>query len=78
MQTIQTAPKDGTKIFIWHPLWDCAPIAWWEFNQDANCWGWEYDDSLYLGGYDEGWLGYDDDPMPTHWWPVPQTESEQR
>jgi hypothetical protein len=69
---IETAPKDGTEIFIWREGWHCAPVAKWEYNVDADAYGWTIDEEVYLGQCDEGWLGYvDDDPMPTHWMPLP-------
>lgn len=74
---IATAPRDGTEIFIWREGWHCAPVAKWEYNVDADAYGWTIDDEVYLGQCDEGWLGYvDDAPMPTYWWLTPPKEDD--
>lgn len=69
---IETAPKDGTEIFIWRENWDFAPLAFWG-NLCPNEYpdGWVLGDGVYCGGNEDGFLGWDDDPMPTHWWPAP-------
>jgi hypothetical protein len=79
---IETAPKDGTPVFIWCRGWDSAPIAsWGEYpanpvmgSNEESVWmeGWLIEDCHFYGGHEEGFLGWNDDPMPTHWSPVPE------
>lgn len=81
-QPIDTAPRDGTPIFIWRHGWECAPIAWWgrypEIVQDAEgndttMYGWILEKYFrFCPGFEEGFLGWDDDPMPTRWMPLPE------
>lgn len=28
-QPIETAPKDGTRVLVWHPYWNAASTAQW-------------------------------------------------
>lgn len=75
-QPIETAPKDGTKIFIFRDGWDYAPVACWDLvDADEDAFGaWTFDDRLSLG-VGEGVLGWNEDiedgSMPTHWMPMP-------
>lgn len=72
LQPIETAPKDGTKVFLW---WDgdFAPVAMWrdgKWNLDMlayrNC------PPLVLDELRK-WCAYE----PTHWFPLPEaTEVE--
>ena len=80
-QPIETAPKDGTRIVIGRADWDCFPVAvWMEYPQnpvvDANgndTWmsGWGYDVACLSLGFEDYWLGWGEDPMPTHWTSLP-------
>jgi hypothetical protein len=80
-QDIATAPKDGTDIFIYRKDWDCAPVAqWMDYPSnpvlDASgdySWmqGWGHDTMFFCVGEEDYWLGWDGDPMPTHWMPLP-------
>jgi hypothetical protein len=80
-QKIETAPKDGTEIFITHPSWHGAVQAKWEFNDyidgaEQQVWlvGWCFDEWTRLHGLvceEEGFLGWDTEIMPTHWAPLP-------
>lgn len=80
-QPIETAPKDGTEIVLYRKGWGVCPVAvWMEYTGNPICddegndyWmsGWGFDTDIFLGGHEEGWLGWDDDPMPTHWMPLP-------
>ena len=80
-QDIATAPKDGTSIFIYRKDWDCAPVAqWMDYPSnpvlDASgdySWmqGWGHDTMFFCVGEEDYWLGWDGDPMPTHWMPLP-------
>ena len=82
---IETAPKDGTDIVIAHPDWDSFPIAqWMEYpgnpvldgeGNTAWMWGWGHDSTGFTYGHEDYWLGWDDDPMPTHWMPRPKPEA---
>lgn len=77
-QPIETAPKDGTEIFVLREDWGTAPLAHWgEYpggmvlnskGQDVDMDGWLLDES-FSAGHEDGFLGWDDDPMPTHWMP---------
>lgn len=80
-QPIETAPRD-VDVFIYMPGWPCAPKAKFTFypgnpvcdanGEDAYMSGWVWQDEyLFTPGYEDGFLGWDDDPMPTHWSPVP-------
>jgi hypothetical protein len=80
-QPIETAPRDGTHIFIFRDGWECAPVAFWGDGEECAGWCFE-DDSVYVrGAAQEGFLGWqediDDDAMPTHWRPLPAPPKEQ-
>ncbi len=75
---ISEAPKDGTKIVLWNPIYDHCPIAAWvEHDCDEGIfYGWQ------LEGYrspccscEDDFIGYDEDIkdgyMPTLWTPLP-------
>ena len=54
---IETAPRDGQKVFVWWPHWYSTPII-------ASCLG-DYEtwlSEMVLAG---------DGPGPTHWFPLP-------
>ena len=87
-QPIETAPKDGTKVFIWREGWDQAPVAQWrdypgnpvvgsDESESADCWmhGWLFHE-WFTPGIEDGWLGWNEDIdegcMPTHWMPLPE------
>ena len=80
-QPIETAPKDGTEIFIFRVGWPWAPVAKWtdypgnpvldENEQDTWMCGWLFDE-WFTPGNEDGWLGWSDDEMPTHWMPLPE------
>jgi hypothetical protein len=80
-QAIDTAPKDGTKIFIWRKEWNCAPVAWRDVidGKDGVFGAWAFDDTLCFGVSD-GILGWqediDDGCMPTHWMPIPESPND--
>lgn len=76
--SIATAPKDGTEITIWNADWDCAFIVRWgeypdnpvvdDNEKDCDLYGWLFKDPSMNGPREErGFLGWDEDPMPTHW-----------
>jgi hypothetical protein len=75
-QPIETAPKDGTEIFIFRHNWLEAPVAQWIENhaEDGSFFGWGFDE-WYTHGVEDGFLGWnediEDDCMPTHWMPIP-------
>ncbi|WP_422028077.1 DUF551 domain-containing protein [Roseovarius sp.] len=81
-QPIETAPKDGTPIVIGRRGWDCYPVAqYMEYpgnpvldgsEQDAWMYGWGHDCMGFTYGHEDYWLGWDEDPMPTHWMPLPE------
>jgi len=84
-QPIETAPKDGRKIFIYRHGWEEAPIAIWGEHPDnpvvshdhkeVYMSGW-ISDSWAMHGLEEGFIGWDEDiedrNMPTHWMPLPE------
>lgn len=80
-QPIESAPKDGQKVFIYSAEWGCAPVAsWGEYpanpvlnseNEEVDMSGWLLEDEWIGIGNEEGFLGWDCDPMPTHWAPLP-------
>lgn len=74
---IETAPRDGTPIHIMRVDWPCAPAAEWDaeghvVNEHGDpVGGWLMDDTVRIPGqHEDGFLGWDEDPMPTHWAPV--------
>lgn len=82
-QPIETAPKDGTKIFIFRQDWEFAPIAKWvmhdaddEHGQEVMFGGWGMDEFVSIpGACEEGFIGWNEDiedgHMPTLWAPLP-------
>jgi hypothetical protein len=72
---------DGTIILLWREGWDVLPFASWgdyPYNpvvdsEDREFWlgGWVFSEFLALG-VEEGFLGWDIDPMPTYWMPLPE------
>ena len=85
-QPIETAPKDGTEIFIYRYGWPWAPVAKWtdypgnpvldENEQDTWMCGWLFDES-FTPGNEDGFLGWSDDEMPTHWSHLPEPPENQ-
>lgn len=84
---IETVPKDGTSILVMSANDDAAYVAsWGEYpgnpvvdGSGADSWmyGWIFKNPyLHAGGHEEGFLGWDDDPMPTHWMPLPELPKE--
>jgi hypothetical protein len=69
-QPIETAPKDGTPVWLWWPSPDSEAITgWWSE-------GWYEGDRLVRS--DAGWVGneasshrLDEWSQPTHWMPLP-------
>ena len=86
-RTIESAPKDGTKILIFNHNWDFAPVAKWVahdgVDEDENgitFGGWGLDEFVSIpGACEEGFLGWNEDKegnvMPTHWAPLPPLAS---
>ena len=80
-QPIATSPKDGTNVFIFRHGWNECPLAWWgeypdnpvvnETDEDVWMSGWIFESYLPCYGAEEGFLGWLEDPMPTHWMPLP-------
>jgi hypothetical protein len=80
---IETAPKDGTSIFIYRTGWTQAVLAKWDEypgnpvlgeneagNEiEGNMYGWLIEDELFCAGNEDGFLGWSDDQMPSHWMP---------
>jgi len=75
---IESAPKDGTWIFIYRDNWHGAIKAkWGEIDGvDELFTGWVFQDEFLCIGCAEGCLGYNEDIedgyMPTHWMPLPE------
>lgn len=77
-QPIWNAPRDGTEILVICAGDDAAYVASWkeypgnpvvdENGNDVYMSGWVFRNPYaHAGGHEEGFLGWDDDPMPTHW-----------
>lgn len=79
-QPIETAPRDGAEVVLFRHGWDFCPVAVWmeypgnpvEGEEGGDVWmeGWGFELDVNLG-HEEGWLGWNDDKMPTHWMPLP-------
>lgn len=65
-QPIETAPKDGTWVFVGHALWQFPIIARWDMNHRVHVECWSDIDSLPIGYSAE--YGHE----PTHWMPLPE------
>jgi len=86
-QPIETAPKDGTEIFIYRYGWPWAPVAKWveypgnpvldENEQDTWMYGWLFNE-WFTPGNEDGWLGWSDDEMPTYWMPLPEPPQQEK
>lgn len=62
-QPIETAPKDGTDIFLWIPDGREIPLPGrWEPLIRSRKVKWILDDGMFLE---------DRYPLPTHWMPLP-------
>ena len=69
-QSIDTAPKDGTKIDVWDGHERVADVAWhmhgcWDGEQSGPAWSfqeWHHDERHW----------HEVDPAPTHWMPIPE------
>lgn len=75
-QPIETAPNDGTPVYLCWPGAECAPLASWqcaeggdEITGEGFYFMWCLKDDTLLIGEAEGWIGYEGDPVPTHWMP---------
>lgn len=73
-RSMESAPRDGTKVFLIFPGLEYAPIASWEIlegdDDDGNgqiCTWCFVDDSFGENG--DGWL-YEDDQQPVGWFPT--------
>ena len=83
-QPIETAPKDGTEIILYRKGWDFLPVAVWmdypgnpvDDGEGNDFWlaGWGFETDLCYGS-EEGWLGWEGDPLPTHWALPPAPEA---
>ena len=84
-QTIDSAPRDETKIFITWPGASCAVLVRWQCFEggcDDSDEGWVFmwaleDDGLLVGQEMDGWIGFEGDPEPTHWiLPPPESPND--
>lgn len=58
-QSIETAPKDGSKVILWHSYsWDCQPFMVSRWLTIYDCWANKYDNGTSQDHY-----------CPTHWLP---------
>lgn len=79
---IESAPRDGTEILLYHPKWDNYPIAAWcehpwnpvedDDGTRFRIHGWLLGEHYCAPGcVEEGFLGWPDDIeagcIPTHW-----------
>lgn len=67
-EPIETAPKDGTEIFVWGSLEACAHARPHIGCEDIErvFWYSEYESWCVFSTQCEGWV-----PEPTHWQPLP-------
>lgn len=81
---IEEAPKDGTEIFLFHPGWDAAQIAKWDWvegpDEDGSggycLWHLRDDDAGAMG---DGLLWPEEEwKMPTLWQPLPAPPRSER
>jgi hypothetical protein len=81
-RSIDTAPRDGTKVVLYHPDWLECPIARWDVVEGSDERGeggfclWIVDDENG-GSQGDGLLWPDDDGEPTLWAPLP-TDGDNR
>ena len=74
---IESAPRDGTWIFIYKDSWHGAIKAKWSDvdDVDGSVKAWVFQDEFLCVGVAEGCLGYNEDiedgNMPSHWTPTP-------
>ncbi len=62
-QTIETAPKDGTRILVWRPREDRDNPA----HHGIDRWS----------DYSQSWWNSRRDQQPTHWMPLPPPPEEE-
>lgn len=81
---IETAPRDGTNVYLVIPSLDFAPIARWGFLEYADgCSArmvWVLADPEIEIGQCNGAIGWEEDNsdiLPTHWFPVPACAEHQ-
>ena len=68
-QPIETAPKDGTTVDLWHRKHGRITDAWWDtFGHITDAWV-----DNYGGDNQEGWIAFvgDEGSDFTHWMPIP-------
>jgi len=76
--------KDGRDVLIFFPGDHVAFVAHWgdypgnpvAGPNDTECYleGWVTDCDLRIGQEEEGFFGWEDDPMPTAWCEVPNIQ----
>lgn len=80
LKPIKEAPQDGTPVYLYWPGCKVMPLAWWTLENGVY-WGgedsvfkfWVFaDEMLNIGQEGEGGIGWDGDPVPTHFMPVPK------
>jgi Lar family restriction alleviation protein len=75
-QPIETAPRDGTKVFLWHQKWGSAPVGWWDWVEGPCEDGtggfclWHVVEKN-LPPTEDGLIWPDEMELPTHWMPMP-------
>lgn len=82
-RTIETAPKDGTRVVLWRGFcsfgkWAEMVVAEW--HEDAWCWPSDSDDPSTHAEWSEDALlcGYSSDRGFTHWMPLPDAPAPAR
>jgi hypothetical protein len=77
---IESAPKDGTEVFIYNERYPCMIKAKFRYIEDDVQFhsAWEFDGDIIRIGEEEGILGWAEDVeaglMPTHYMPIPSKE----
>lgn len=75
-QPIKTAPKDGTKIILYHKDWEDLPIAYWDWlvmcddEGNGGCCIWHVSEKFSSLG--DGYLWPEEQSEPSHWRLLPQ------
>lgn len=79
-QPIETAPRNGTQIYLIFPGWSVAPLASWEIleggSEEGSTHAWMFDDDSF-GEHGDGWV-YADCQQPTHWFPAVKAKGTTR
>ncbi len=71
-QTIDSAPKDGTRVDLWAKCW-LAHSDKFDYMRCPNCY-WSKGESEF--NRRAGWTNLESGWFPTHWMPLPDPPTE--